>query len=1132
MRKRWMFLTCLCLTMTGTIMGEEIKPILSLSFDDKTAPAVDIAGGHELLPVAQNATPTWIADGKFGGALEFDGTDDVLAFKDAIDLNFGPDDSFTVEAWVCPDPKGDAAIGSIVRKGGGTNWDLRCFTKCRLSVFFNENGHYLEDEVLMDRSKPAGKWRHVAFVKDADEKKTRLYVDGLLIKEKDLPLSNDMFTQPGFNLLIGDSNGHPFRGKLDELVIFKGAKRTFDLAKPPTAGREIRAVADYQPAKPVIETPDPMVAASWAELDKYHLNIVPSPKSLKVTGEAMAITPDDWKIVTVGASLKAGVDLFNQRMELAGGRPLPTTSSPKSDLNLIIAGTFDDLKAYLPKIGNPEKPPRQGYVIGCFTENGKQRVVAAGTDVAGTRYALVTLALALKKNDAGPRLYPMRVRDWPDFTYRMPNFCIIPGRFDFESTKKMIDRAFTLKYNMLQGSSMYTTIADLIKNESKVKKYFEYANQRGIRLMIQNHTAVIENIPKFDPKTMPGYSQIYYPYKTEEGLLADSHYGPGRAFTWCRDDLIEQRGQQIDELLTKVNGDTVFLHSMDCGGVDNPGNWSKRTPMDKKRWGDDRAAAEANLWNILYENMVENHPDLILVVVEYPYGAMYLKNASIIRWLKRLNELLNPNVYFCIRECDRSDLTKWLEPTGDRPYFIGYEPYPVRLQPLFCCMPRYARTFYYKNRPNDVYWLFANSTLKRNFENLALVNAEYAWNTEAPGWGWFPADAKSITRIDEYVPQINEILLPRALAIFYGEQAAPHIAKALSSCVSANIAVNQRGFKGASFESYFKAKSKAAKEAAANMNKAAPLVTGDEKDEFILLHKVIKAAAVLNQVKDMQLTARSELADGDVDEAERTIQKARTLLENAELPAQFRKRWVPPLLKELDVAKNIGWYRNKKKYLDGVTEMPIRVGLYNYGWHKGIVYSLSHVAGMTTGVFEDPQPDYLNDFDVVIFNACKNTGDVYGDWRKAVRDYVENGGVAIFTHNAIGRHPSSSFGKQIFPEICSAYGGQQMKEPELTVKKEIDGGAFKPGDTYVHGYFDHLMPVPGNDAEIFLVNKFGKPVMVGGKVGKGYVVYTGEIFGLDKCDNDADLTEDNWKMLFHIIREAKTQCEDNGKKGE
>jgi hypothetical protein len=415
-----------------------------------------------------------------------------------------------------------------------------------------------------------------------------------------------------------------------------------------------------------------------------------------------------------------------------------------------------------------------------------------------------------------------------------------------------------------------------------------------------------------------------------------------------------------------------------------------------------------------------------------------------------------------------------------------------------------------------------NSTLKRRFEINSLITSEYSWNTEAPGWGWYPEDAKNITRIEEKVPQINEELLPRALSIFFGEEAAPYIAKALSTCISANIAVNQSAFKGAKFLPYFKSKTKAGVYAVENMQKASSLVTGNERKEFDYWFLLIKAAAKLNKVKYLQLSAREDLANSKIEKAEKTIAEAKRILKSIEVSERYRRYWINTLMKDLDVAKNIGWYKAKKKYLADIDERKINVGVYNYGWHKGIVYSLNNSAGMQTGVFEDPQPQYLNEFDAVIFNACKNTGDVYGDWRKSVRDFAKNGGVVIFTHNAIGRHPSSDFGKQIFPEICSGYNGQQVNERTLTIKKNIDG-KLKSGSNYVHGYFDHLMPKPGKNADIIMVNKFDKPVMIGGKIGKGYVIYTGEIFGINDKGNDSDLVDDNWKMLFHTIRHAEKQ---------
>ena len=93
------------------------------------------------------------------------------------------------------------------------------------------------------------------------------------------------------------------------------------------------------------------------------------------------------------------------------------------------------------------------------------------------------------------------------------------------------------------------------------------------------------------PKSMKGYTQYCYPYKTDEGLIGHC----GKAFTWSRDDLIDARGDMFARFMRETGVNTFYLHVMDTGGRDNPENWNHRTAMDRKRWGDDRAAAGERL---------------------------------------------------------------------------------------------------------------------------------------------------------------------------------------------------------------------------------------------------------------------------------------------------------------------------------------------------------------------------------------------------------------------------------------------------------------------------------------------------------------------------------------------------------
>ena len=122
-------------------------------------------------------------------------------------------------------------------------------------------------------------------------------------------------------------------------------------------------------------------------------------------------------------------------------------------------------------------------------------------------------------------------------------------------------------------------------------------------------------------------------------------------------------------------------------------------------------------------------------------------------------------------------------------------------------------------------------------------------------------------------------------------------------------------------------------------------------------------------------------------------------------------------------------------------------------------------------------------------------------------------------HNAVGRNQRGNLGKQIFPEICSGFDGRVAAYPRLTVTDDaLFGGFLKKGDVYTEVYGDHLAVVPGKKARVLLRDSSGKAVAVAGKVGRGFVIYTGEIFGISPRDVLAEPPFENWKMLYHLIR--------------
>ena len=94
MCKKLIYLTCLVLVvmMAGVASAELIA---QWKLDDGSGTiATDSAGGHDGTLVGG---PTWVAEGKIDGALQFDGSDDYVDCGN--DPIFNPEGSFSITLW-------------------------------------------------------------------------------------------------------------------------------------------------------------------------------------------------------------------------------------------------------------------------------------------------------------------------------------------------------------------------------------------------------------------------------------------------------------------------------------------------------------------------------------------------------------------------------------------------------------------------------------------------------------------------------------------------------------------------------------------------------------------------------------------------------------------------------------------------------------------------------------------------------------------------------------------------------------------------------------------------------------------------------------------------------------------------
>lgn len=167
--------------------------------------------------------PKWV-DGKFGKALEFDGSAFVdMGNPDSLQF----DGDVTIAFWMKPE---NVAAGrqNIVCKAYGGEGCLTMEPDGRMSFYWGDAGGNAEPYVEVTRPAPGtltdDDWIHVVETRDVSKRKYKMYKDGEVAAEAAWnkcgahPCGDS--TPSGLNLLIGSGYAGKFRGIIDEVAIF------------------------------------------------------------------------------------------------------------------------------------------------------------------------------------------------------------------------------------------------------------------------------------------------------------------------------------------------------------------------------------------------------------------------------------------------------------------------------------------------------------------------------------------------------------------------------------------------------------------------------------------------------------------------------------------------------------------------------------------------------------------------------------------------------------------------------------------------------------------------------------------------------------------------------------------------
>jgi hypothetical protein len=188
------------------------RPVAAYSFDEGSGASVrDSAGSHD----GSVEGASWTASGRYGPALDFDGTNNLVKVADAADLDLTK--TFTLEAWVKPDSV--AATRPVIAKG--VNSPLNGYTLGLDETTAKPRGWIASEGSFKSAAAPSGvstgAWSHLAATYDG--KWLRVYVNGELEESKETTLGAGVTAA---NLEIGHSvfSSSYFDGLIDEVRVY------------------------------------------------------------------------------------------------------------------------------------------------------------------------------------------------------------------------------------------------------------------------------------------------------------------------------------------------------------------------------------------------------------------------------------------------------------------------------------------------------------------------------------------------------------------------------------------------------------------------------------------------------------------------------------------------------------------------------------------------------------------------------------------------------------------------------------------------------------------------------------------------------------------------------------------------
>ncbi len=228
----------LFLCADSNLAGTDPHTVAAWNFDEGQGDmAEDVSGnGHdgELLNGAK-----WSKEGKFGGAVEFDGIEAYIEIPHADDLNL---EAFTIEAWLNTSPGSNQAI--LHKQGEGDSSQRNYILNIRPEGFLR--GSFSSGGTQYNFDGPTNmqpdRWYHVAAAYDG--KVGRIYLYGELEAETELNLTPEPNDAPLLLGKAGGTGGARLTGLMDEVRLSDVARTQDEIRELMNKGLNVVLAVD------------------------------------------------------------------------------------------------------------------------------------------------------------------------------------------------------------------------------------------------------------------------------------------------------------------------------------------------------------------------------------------------------------------------------------------------------------------------------------------------------------------------------------------------------------------------------------------------------------------------------------------------------------------------------------------------------------------------------------------------------------------------------------------------------------------------------------------------------------------------------------------------------------------------